>query len=216
MSPYTQLFCIPQNSCLINLSEKTIRRKKIKATKDDVNYLTDKGITWEKEYICTTFITGTSSIQRKVFLPQQWALPPKLQRIWFQYIERGRKKVFYVDNPQLPKFSSTGLLVFPWRKQSIPQTLLFWCLNTKASSHNKLQSFKAMQTLFTQHDSKELTYITVNLIITLPAMVTSMQNLHKIFCVISQRSFLAGKMKMENINDSLSILLLTRLSNKQK
>lgn len=62
MSPYTQLFCIPQNSCLINLSEKTIRRKKIKATKDDVNYLTDKGITWEKEYICTTFITGTSSI----------------------------------------------------------------------------------------------------------------------------------------------------------
>lgn len=38
------------------------KEEKIKATKDDVNYLTDKGITWEKEYICTTFITGTSSI----------------------------------------------------------------------------------------------------------------------------------------------------------
>lgn len=46
-------------------------------------------------------------------------------------------------------------------------------------------------------------------------MVTGMQNLHKIFCVISKSSFLAGKMEMENINDSLSILL-TRLTNKNK
>lgn len=72
-----------------------------------------------------------------------------------------------------------------------------------------------MQTLFTQHNSKELIYISVNLIIKLLAMVTGMQNLHKIFCVISKSSFLAGKMEMENINDSLSILL-TRLTNKNK
>lgn len=46
-------------------------------------------------------------------------------------------------------------------------------------------------------------------------MVTNMENLHKVSCVISNTSFLAGKMEMENTNDSLSIFL-TRLSNKQK
>lgn len=62
MSPYTQSFRTPQKSCLDKPVCVKYKEEKIKATKGDVNYLTDTGITWEKEYICTTFITGPSSI----------------------------------------------------------------------------------------------------------------------------------------------------------
>lgn len=62
MSPHTQSFCTPQNSCLDKPLCVNYKEGKIKATKSDVNYLTGTGITWEKEYLCTTFIAGTSSI----------------------------------------------------------------------------------------------------------------------------------------------------------
>lgn len=59
ISPYIKSFCTPQNSCLDKPLCVNCKEEKNKATKGDVNYLTDTGITWKKEYVSTTFITGT-------------------------------------------------------------------------------------------------------------------------------------------------------------
>lgn len=67
ISPYIKSFCTPQNSCLDKPLCVNQKEEKNKATKGDVNYLTDTGITWKKEYVSTTFITGTFSSRKNCF-----------------------------------------------------------------------------------------------------------------------------------------------------